>query len=81
MRLAHRAFDEWLADPGARLAVPDPYALPRAHHTIETSRRLPRTTFDPIERTFDPHGIHSARLIGRMLCYAVVQRWIARSQT
>lgn len=80
LRLGRRAIDDWLAgsDP---LEVPDPYALAPDATTVETTRRLPASRFDSVERGFDPHGIHSARLLGRMFGHAVLMRWLDRTKT
>ena len=80
LRLGRRAIDDWLAgsDP---LEAPDPYAMAPEVRMLETTRRLPACKFDPVERGFDPHGIHSTRLLGRMFGYAVLTRWLDRTKT
>ena len=76
LRLGQRAVDWWLADQSIDLDVPSTHRLAPRSVTIETTRVMAAATFGSIERRFDPHDIHSARMRGRLFGHAVLERWI-----
>ena len=76
LRLGQRAVDWWLADQSIDLDVQPIHRLAPRSVTIETTRVMAAATFGSIERRFDPHDIHSARMLGRLFGHAVLERWI-----
>lgn len=78
LKVGHRATDCWRNEPGAELQVPGLGDLAARSLTIETTKAVDRTVFDRIGRQFDPHDVHSGRLLGRLLGHAVLVWWIAR---
>ena len=81
LRLGARALDWWLVSPTVPLPVPTVEQLADRGLTLETTRTIDRTTFGAIERQLDPYGIHSARLMGRLLGHAVLTLWIENERT